>query len=201
MPADGIVRNGKKPPIRTIYTPHTPFVAQAPNPFIGAGRLIPGLSAFSALKTPGIYVFTTAKKARKGKTISGKQVRDVILKYPTCAVAYFSRGIDWDKKGEFKKAIDDYSLAIINDPRHFKAYNNRGSIYGALGEFDREFKDYLSAIRIQPSYAKRYVNLYIKRIKQYKNFTRPQQVNEHCRHLLALEPTISKLNKFNDYCM
>lgn len=40
-------------------------------------------------------------------------------------------------QGHFKAAINDYTVAILKDPSHFKAYFNRGFSYDKLGDYDR----------------------------------------------------------------
>src|SRR5262245_65843751 len=60
------------------------------------------------------------------------------------AASYLDRGNDWLKKGDFERAIADYSLAIAFDARHADAYYNRGlartgkgDLYGASPDFDK----------------------------------------------------------------
>ena len=42
------------------------------------------------------------------------------------AASYIDRGNGWLKKGEFERAIADYTLAIVFDAGHANAYYNRG---------------------------------------------------------------------------
>jgi tetratricopeptide (TPR) repeat protein len=39
------------------------------------------------------------------------------------------RGVAWDKKGDYDRAISDYSKAIELNPRYAEAYNNRAVAY------------------------------------------------------------------------
>ena len=51
--------------------------------------------------------------------------------------AYNNRGIAYDEKGEFDKAIEDYKKAIELNPEYADAYNNRGLAYYGKDESDR----------------------------------------------------------------
>lgn len=50
------------------------------------------------------------------------------------AKAYNNRGIAYDNKGEFNKAIEDYNKAIELNPNDAEAYNNRALCYIKLAE-------------------------------------------------------------------
>ena len=41
-----------------------------------------------------------------------------------------NRGIAYDKKGDYDRAIEDYTKAIKLDPTRAHAYANRGVVYG-----------------------------------------------------------------------
>jgi len=69
------------------------------------------------------------------------------------AVKLNDRGEDFRKKGEFDKAIMDYTEAIRLIPKFSWPYNNRGLARAAKGEFDDALKDYNEAIRLDPMYA------------------------------------------------
>ena len=44
-------------------------------------------------------------------------------------------------KGQYDKAIADYTKAIHLDPRCAAAYFGRGSVYGYKGEYDKAIAD------------------------------------------------------------
>jgi lipoprotein NlpI len=69
------------------------------------------------------------------------------------AYALRSRGREYDGKGEYDRAIADYSEAIRLTPTLGPALlNRRGYDYHAKGEYDRAIADYDEAIRINPNY-------------------------------------------------
>ena len=61
-------------------------------------------------------------------------------------------------KGEYDRAIADYTEAIRLDPKHAAAFNNRGLAWTAKGEHDRAIADYTEAIRLDPKHAAAFYN-------------------------------------------
>ena len=64
------------------------------------------------------------------------------------AVAYINRAIAYLKKGNYKQAIDDFTMGIgigrydLRDTSFAMAFCNRGFAYGKLGEKDKRIADY-----------------------------------------------------------
>lgn len=58
-----------------------------------------------------------------------------------------------NKKGEYDKAIEEFSLAIAADPNFAPAHYVRGITYGRKGHFDRETEDYSKAMAIDPGFS------------------------------------------------
>ena len=72
---------------------------------------------------------------------------------------YFNRGISFCQKGQFEKAISDYTKAIMINPKHDKAYCNRGNTYvQAKKQYEQAINDYTKAIEINPRYSEAYSN-------------------------------------------
>jgi len=69
-----------------------------------------------------------------------------------------SRGYVYKSKGEYERAILEYSKAIEIDPRRAGAYNNRGVTYAHKREFEQAVLDFTRAIEIDPKYATAYTN-------------------------------------------
>jgi tetratricopeptide (TPR) repeat protein len=55
-------------------------------------------------------------------------------------------------KGDYDRAIADYTEAIRLDPGLALAYNNRGFAYSHKGDNDRAIADYDQAINVSVSY-------------------------------------------------
>jgi tetratricopeptide (TPR) repeat protein len=75
---------------------------------------------------------------------SGKQPTEVL------AAAFNYRGFSYHGKGEFARAIQDYSHAIKLMPDYADAYSNRGADYNNLGRFDLAIRDLSEAIKLEP---------------------------------------------------
>ena len=66
------------------------------------------------------------------------------------AGAYNNRGLVYLKKGDLKKAIEDYTRAIALKPDYALAYNGRGTAYFNKGKFDTAIQNYKKAIDCAP---------------------------------------------------
>ena len=62
----------------------------------------------------------------------------------------YNRGNDLWKKGEFDRAIEDYTAALRIEPDDHAALINRGKSWERKGEYDRAIEDYTAALRIKP---------------------------------------------------
>jgi tetratricopeptide (TPR) repeat protein len=71
---------------------------------------------------------------------------------------YELRGFTWDDKGDYDKAIADYTKAIEIDPKNSYAYINRGVDWYDKGDYDRAIADYTRAIEIDPKNSDAYYN-------------------------------------------
>ena len=98
--------------------------------------------------------------------------------------SYYERGIAYYDKGEFGKAIKDYSRAIELAPKFTYAYNNRGNAHNAKGEYDKAIADYNCALEIDSSYTLPYYN----RAVAYKRKSSFEQALADCETYLRSEP-------------
>jgi ankyrin repeat protein len=67
---------------------------------------------------------------------------------PSSPKDYFSRGLDYAKKGQYGKAIEDFTKAIELDPKYGKAYMNRGIAYAKSGNSDKAGADFAQCCNI-----------------------------------------------------
>jgi tetratricopeptide (TPR) repeat protein len=65
----------------------------------------------------------------------------------------------YDRKGEYDKAIADYTKYIQLRPNDDSAYNNRGVAYKNKGDYDKAIADYEAALRIDPNHTNAKNNL------------------------------------------
>jgi tetratricopeptide (TPR) repeat protein len=80
-----------------------------------------------------------------------KQVRVLSL-------LYTNRGVEYQVKKEYDKAIADHDQAIKIDPKNPAPFNNRGNTYAAKGDFEHAIADYDQAIKLNPKYAEALFN-------------------------------------------
>lgn len=74
------------------------------------------------------------------------------------ANSFYNRGVAAYERGEFDRAIANYTRAIEFNPHFAEAYSNRGSAYGYKGDQDLAIADYTAAIDINPQDATGYYN-------------------------------------------
>ncbi len=67
-------------------------------------------------------------------------------------MAYNNRGTAYIWKGDYDRAIADYTKVIEIDPRNAMAYHNRGVAYTRKGDHHRAIADSSKAIEIDPRY-------------------------------------------------
>ncbi len=83
----------------------------------------------------------------------------VIEKEPTrVPLAYYNRGLSYQREGQFYRAIEDYDRAAALDPSDYEALNNLGVLYGKVGLAEQAIEVFDKAILANPGYAVAYFN-------------------------------------------
>lgn len=114
----------------------------------------------SALRLCAI-VFAAALTAGHPPTSLAAPTRDEVIDKlseairarPGDAKAYMDRGDAWADRGEFAKAIADYTEVIRLDPKRDDALYNRGVARQMKGDLDHSIADFTEAIRLAPNLA------------------------------------------------
>jgi tetratricopeptide (TPR) repeat protein len=81
-----------------------------------------------------------------------------LKKRRTLSVLFTNRGVEYEKKQDYARAIADYDQAVTLDPKNPLAYNNRGNSYAAKGDFEHAIADYDEAVKLNPKYAEAFYN-------------------------------------------
>lgn len=69
------------------------------------------------------------------------------------------KALELYNKGEYKQAIDAFSVVLEECPENAELYNNIALCYANLGEYDKAEKNYLRAQELNPKLAQVYINL------------------------------------------
>ena len=72
--------------------------------------------------------------------------------------AYKQQALAAAQKGDYDKALAEFSQAIQADPKDPELYNNRGGIYTFKGRYDLALADFNQALQLKPRYANAYYN-------------------------------------------
>lgn len=73
-------------------------------------------------------------------------------------IALFAKGLLYEKKEEYDKAINFYQKSLKNNPKNYMAYNNIGHIYFRNKKYELAIDNYTSAIEVYPKYFNAYRN-------------------------------------------
>ena len=75
---------------------------------------------------------------------------------PNYAEAYTNRGLAYQSKDEYDRAIRDHNKAINLNPNYAEAYFNRGGAYKGKDNWDHALADFTKAIELKPGFAGAY---------------------------------------------
>jgi tetratricopeptide (TPR) repeat protein len=74
------------------------------------------------------------------------------------SLLYTNRGVEYEIKKDYEKAIADHDQAIKVDPKNPAPYNNRGNVYLAKNDFEHALADFDQAIKLNSKYAEALFN-------------------------------------------
>ena len=74
------------------------------------------------------------------------------------AITFSNRGLLYQDKGNYDRAIQDFDQAIRLNPSGATAFFNRGNAYRLKENYYRAIQDYDQAIRLNPRYADAFIN-------------------------------------------
>jgi tetratricopeptide (TPR) repeat protein len=94
----------------------------------------------------------------EAKRLYTKAIDSGELSVENVVVIYTNRGNIFLRKGDYKRAIKDYSKAIKLNPLYIRAYNNRCWAWVNRGRYDEALADCSMAIDLNPQYLPAYIN-------------------------------------------
>ena len=74
------------------------------------------------------------------------------------SLLYTNRGVEYEIKQEYDKAMADHDLAIKVDPKNPAPYNNRGNAYLGKQDYEHAVADFDMAVKLNPKYAEAFFN-------------------------------------------
>jgi lipoprotein NlpI len=74
------------------------------------------------------------------------------------ATTLYNRGLAYERKGDFDRAIQDFDRVIELRPDTSKAFYNRAIAYHNKGQFDRAIQDFNQVVQLTPDYAPAFRN-------------------------------------------
>src|ERR1039458_2727660 len=99
-------------------------------------------------------------------------------------IALYNRAASYDHKGDYDKAIADYSEVIRLKPDFSAAFNGRGNTYSRKGKSDEAIADFSAAIRLKPDYVFAFNN----RCIAYKDNGEYDKALADCTEAIRLKP-------------
>ena len=111
-----------------------------------------------------------------------KAVKDILYKTPE--FAYNNMGFAYYNKGEYKKAINYYHMALKSSPSFASCYTNLGLAYEAIKRWDEAIEAYKKSIHYMPHNPTPYFRLG----KLYYELNRRDEAKETLKQFLSLSP-------------
>jgi len=128
-----------------------------------------------------------AKNAREKAYFEEKAMADfvVALKVKTKNTdVYEGMGYILASRGDYKRALEYFNLAVIADPENGSAYYNRALVYTSLNMPEEAIKDYTTALKYSPEKKKEIVT---NRSNLLLEMGRFREVIEDLDYLISLE--------------
>jgi tetratricopeptide (TPR) repeat protein len=72
------------------------------------------------------------------------------LSTSSLALTYMGRGVNYIRKGDYDRAIQDFDEVIRLNPKSSGAFTNRGVSYLQKGDYERAIQDFDKAIQLNP---------------------------------------------------
>lgn len=98
-------------------------------------------------------------------------------------LTYYNRGFAYSKKGQYDKAIADYTMAIELGPPNERIYQARASSYESIKEYDKAIGDLDKAVAFAPGEFS-----YLNRARFYRNRGKYDEAIADCDKIIQLDP-------------
>jgi len=116
-------------------------------------KLIQAVSKVLAVIFLVFLVFSTFNRTNQWSS-EVKLFEHDYLNYPNSEILANTLGSCYDNKGNQRKAIEYFDVALNLDPNYVQAYYNKALAYEKLGDFDAASRFYKDALEVRPTYKK-----------------------------------------------
>jgi tetratricopeptide (TPR) repeat protein len=106
------------------------------------------------------------------------------LRHNDLAFLHSERGRALNQKGDFSRAIDDFTASLRHAPQDTNTLYRRGIAYWNAGEYDRSVADFTTAIRLDPED----LALYRERADAYRALDRLDRAMADLDRVLKSDP-------------
>ena len=122
----------------------------------------------------------------KEKIASYEKLNEKSISENEKAIEFYSIGLEETKKGNYKKAIENYEKAVKEDPEFAFAWDNMGLNYRRLNKYDKAIDCYKKSLEIDPNglmplqniaIAYQYKKEYYKAIEAYEKLAEIDENN------------------------
>ena len=103
---------------------------------------------------------------------------------PNQAVAYYNRGLNYHRLGQYNRAIEDYSAALALNPAQLNALYNRAVAYTAKAEYADALAQLNAFLALQPDH----IDALVQRAGLYVEQQQPQPALQDLNRALQLAP-------------
>lgn len=88
-----------------------------------------------------------------------RQYEEAIARGESIADAFCNLGIIESQQENITKSIDNFTMCLKHEPRHYEAHYNLANLYAEVGNFKLAKLHYQISIEIEPSFSNCYFNL------------------------------------------
>jgi tetratricopeptide (TPR) repeat protein len=125
------------------------------------------------------------ESVNKGEYDKGIDVCTTMINSPNqrTHLTYYNRGFAYSKKGQYDKAIADYTSAIELDPQSDRIYQARAFAYESAKQYDKAMGDWNQAVAFAPVEYN-----YLNRARLYRNRGQYDEAIADYGKLIQLDP-------------
>jgi tetratricopeptide (TPR) repeat protein len=80
------------------------------------------------------------------------------IKLSKGSTAFVCRGLTWQAKGDYERAIADLDEAIRLDPKNVAAFQKRGLLWWTRTEYDKALEDFDACVKLQKESGSAFMN-------------------------------------------